>query len=265
MHKRPMLIALAVSGLTSCRQMPPSSHAEFIQDSMVLVEGGSFRGLDQDEHIIASFFMSRTEVTVAEYRACVRAGHCPGDVLTNSSDGPCHGNPQCPRRMQTRGCNYYMAGRANHPMTCIGVGQAMNYCAWRGGRLPNEWEWEWAARGREEARRFPWGAAEATCDFAVMGDQTTGKAGCGRNSTRPVGSRPADASRDGLLDLAGNVSEFVLGDTPNTTSTRGGAFREFLPVGLETSYRFAPHPFLPSFPYSGSHSEVGFRCVVSAH
>lgn len=258
-----LLLAFVAAPLVSCHALP-SSNAEPTHHSMAFIEGGSFVGADQRAHAVASFFMSRTEVTVAEYRACVRAGRCPGDVLKNSVGSPCHGGARCPRRLQIRGCNYHKAGRGDHPMTCIGVGQAMNYCAWTGGRLPTEWEWEWAARGRDAARRFPWGLADATCALAVMGSLSTGEAGCGRASTWPVGSRPAGASRDGILDLAGNVSEFVLGDDPSTTSTRGGAFREFLPVGLETSRRSPPRSLSSAFPHSGSHSEVGFRCVASA-
>lgn len=264
MRKIALALALAAASLICCHA-PPSSEAELVHHNMVFIEGGSFIGEDRREHIVASFFMDRTEVTVAEYRACVRAGHCLGDVLVNSVGSPCHGQAQCPRRLMVRGCNYYKAGRADHPMTCIGVGQAMKYCAWVGGRLPNEWEWEWAARGREDARRFPWGAADATCDLAAMGNYATGKAGCGRDSTWPVGSRQAGASRDGLLDIAGNASEFVLGDAPSTSSSRGGAFREFLPVGLETSRRSSPRSFSRSFPYSGSHPEVGFRCIASTN
>ncbi len=84
------------------------------------------------------------------------------------------------------------------PRTCITWFEAEAYAKWRGGRLPTEAEWEYAARG-PEARIFPWG------------DQWDEKKAniVGATATKPVGSYPDGASWVGALDMSGNVMEWV--------------------------------------------------------
>lgn len=98
---------------------------------------------DKPEHAVtvAAFCMARTEMTVAEYDACVAAGRC-------TAAGALH-NPHC---------NTGMSGRSNHPINCVDLAQATAYCEAQGARLPTEEEWEYAARGAE-GRRYPWGSA----------------------------------------------------------------------------------------------------------
>jgi len=135
--------------------------------------------------ILPSFWMDRTEVTVAEYARCVKAKAC-----------------KAPRKGSY--CNWNKKGRARHPVNCVTWTQAYDYCQWAGKRLPTEAEWEKAARGCD-GRIYPWGDESATCKQAVMEDGD----GCGRKGTRPVCSRPSGNSPYGLCDMGGNVWEWI--------------------------------------------------------
>jgi formylglycine-generating enzyme required for sulfatase activity len=86
------------------------------------------------------------------------------------------------------------------PVVMVTWHGAVAYCAWAGGRLPSEAEWEYAARG-PEGSRYPWGNDPPTCDLANYGTCI--------GVPVQVGSRPAGASWCGALDMAGNVWEWV--------------------------------------------------------
>ena len=207
--------------------------------------------LPYHEVTLDAYEIDETEVTVAAYAACVQAGACAEpDTGYN-------------------GCNWGAADRAEHPVNCVDWGQAGAYCAWAGKRLPTEAEWEKAARGTD-GRRYPWGNATASCDFAVMYD---GGVGCGTGTTWPVGSKPAGASPCGALDMAGNVWEWVAdrydsgyyASSPETNPQgpssgsdrvgRGGGFG-YDAAALRVSNRdYAP----PGYAGGG----LGFRCARS--
>jgi formylglycine-generating enzyme required for sulfatase activity len=94
--------------------------------------------------------------------------------------------------------------RGAHPVG-IGFTYAMQFCEWLSKKtgkkilLPTEAQWEKAARGTDQ-RKYPWGNSEPTCGLAVF-------KGCA-SAPQPVGSCPAGASPYGVMDMAGNVSEW---------------------------------------------------------
>ena len=119
----------------------------------------------------------------------------------------------------------YPSGEARHPVVNVTWEEAMAYAISIGGRLPDEAEWEFAARG-PEGRTYPWGDEEPTCARARF-------LGCGERGTVEVMMHPAGATRDGVHDLAGNVWEWVMptwfepGRTPvndESRRSRGGSF-----------------------------------------
>jgi len=135
-----------------------------------------------------AFMIGVTEVRNSDYEACVRAGAC----------APRSGHRPDPRFDDPR-----------HPVVDVTHGDARGYCRWRDGRLPTEAEWERAARGPTR-RRFPWGNAwnNALCNHGEDSGPMTAESD-GHRYLSPVGSYPASRSPYGLLDVAGNVWEWV--------------------------------------------------------
>lgn len=173
------------------------------------------------------FYIDRLEVTVAQYRACVDAGHC---TPPESTTGP--GYSPCPPALLNWGRD-----RDDHPVNCVTARQAETYCRSLGKHLPTVHQLQKAARGTEDRRRYPWGDRAPDCRLAILAhsNRPAGE-GCGRRSTWPVGSRPAGASPYGVLDLVGNVEELAYSDVDFINvdealeeyiffSTPGGGFR----------------------------------------
>ncbi len=97
------------------------------------------------------------------------------------------------------------------PMNCLRWYEAFAFCAWDGGRLPSEAEWEYAAAGGDENRLFPWGSANPTDELAVFDCSAGGATDqCTLGDILPVGSLEGGRGRYGQLDLAGSIIEVVM-------------------------------------------------------
>jgi sulfatase modifying factor 1 len=183
---------------------------------------------------VADFCLDRTEVTMSAYHRCVAAGAC----------SPAHD------KWWT--CNTRSNSRSKHPANCVDWHQADSYCRWRKARLPTEVEWEYAARGGAEGRRFSWGddPPEGRSCYKHVGGSCA------------VGQYPAGVF--GLYDMTGNVWEWT--DTwygpypwpPVSASTRvyrGGSWSRRFVKWMSTTLRnrYRPRQW-------GSH--LGFRCAL---
>jgi formylglycine-generating enzyme required for sulfatase activity len=162
---------------------------------------------------VSGFYMDRYEVTNLEFRQFIEAtGH-----LTTAEE---------------RGWSWVWVGEAwekilgahwseplgpgsdaaltpNHPVVHVSWWDARAYCAWAGKRLPTEAEWEKAARGTDE-RLYPWGDSPPANKGIYRANYSQGiKTDDGFALTAPVGSFPLGQSPYGLMDMAGNVWEWV--------------------------------------------------------
>ena len=211
-----------------------------------------------------AFWIDKVEVTNGMYTLCVQAGVCRIPfTLKSDSRNSYFNNPDF----------------KDYPVVYVGWGEAKAYCEWTGRRLPTEAEWERAARG-DDFRTFPWGderpdSARANIN-AFVGD------------TARVGSYPSGASPFGVLDMAGNVAEWVndyydgtyygssLSQNPTgpvgrtayfSRVVRGGTFMDAdrdVRVSKRSSV-LGPNfdaPQMDSAEYTGEYSpRIGFRCA----
>ena len=131
------------------------------------------------EVILAGFYLDATEVTMDAYAACVAAEKCK------------------PTRTEHPFCNNKFPDRGNHPVNCVDHADAEAYCAFVEKRLPNEREWEYAANGGSEQRRFSWGNEDPDATRSCYEHP----------GTCPVASFAPGAF--GLYDVSGNVWEWT--------------------------------------------------------
>lgn len=279
-----LLIVLGLRTLSSARSACPAS--------MVYIEGGTFRmgsedydkeaaGDERPAHdvTLSPFCIDVREVTVERYRECSakekNGMKCPPAPVIQQMD-------QTDLKFWYRFCNRDGLGRDDHPINCIDWATAAAYCKWAGGGLPTEAQWEYTAKG-SEPRRFPWGSAPpgarmlnacgAECRDMAAGHHKTLPAMYGDNdgaeTTAPVGSYPDGATPDGVLDMAGNVSEWVRDTKAGYESTlpkdpvrtagqlhvlRGGSWYSSTSRAVRTTAR-------ESLENGYYLNVVGFRCV----
>ena len=233
---------LTTSGRTTGQAGPAATPS--VDSGMVLIAAGTYTvGSDtgppiiRPAHIVqlGAFGIDPTEVTVGEFSRYLRTRNLPAP-WTSMPDSAL-------------------------PVTGVLIAEAVNYCTWRhpqGGRLPNEEEWEAAARGAA-GRSYAWGSSWNP-NAANTGSRRTGPA--------PVGSYPEGRTPEGVQDLIGNVWEWTASryrpynDTTSSTSLyviRGGGFNALDRVSTAT-FRGG----MPAVTSRENLAATGFRCVMPA-
>jgi formylglycine-generating enzyme required for sulfatase activity len=152
------------------------------------------------------------------------------------------------------------------PVVDVSWDDAVAYCAWAGGSLPTEAEWELAAKGLD-ARAYPWGDDEPDDRHAHFAQDWNAGGPCA------VGAHPTGVGPFGSHDLAGNVWEWCLDGwrmdahrlrdgridpivppDDNVRPLRGGCWRSIAPK-LQCAYRNWSHRVV-------RHVTIGFRFCV---
>jgi formylglycine-generating enzyme required for sulfatase activity len=178
---------------------------------MVLVPAGEFlmgsetgEPSEQPEHVVYldAFYIDRCEVSNAQYVTFLNAvgGHyglCSGyNCAYVREDDP---RARLIHIHYTDGQYVVEPGYENYPVGSVTWYGAQAYCEYYGLRLPTEAEWEKAARGTD-GRAWPWGDE---WDPTRLGRINW------LDEALPVCSNPEGASPYGLLNMAGNVEEWV--------------------------------------------------------
>jgi formylglycine-generating enzyme len=218
---------------------------------MALISSGTFAMGTNDEmfsdaqpvHAVTlkSFLIDRTEVTNADFDVFVSATHhkttaerapteqelpgVPKEALVAGSAAfvpPKHDVPLDDSNQwwtflpganwrHPEGLGSSIAGRMNHPVVHVSWIDAQAYCHWKEKRLPTEAEWEFAARGGLQGKRFAWGD-EVQPQGKWQANVWQGKfpsensRADGFEGTSPVKSYQPNGY--GLYDVAGNVWEW---------------------------------------------------------
>ena len=205
--------------------------------------------------ILDSYWIDRTEITNDQYQKCVAAGDCREAMCW---DGPQFNEP-------------------DQQVVCVTWDQARSYCEWAGGRLPTEAEWEYAARGHDSSR-YPWGnqfigSQLNYCDATCGRRRSDAEWNDGALYSAPVGSYPQGASWCGVLDMAGNVSEWVADWygayepklTVNPAGPASGATRVVRGGSWFLTRIEARAAWRDGYVPDDWYDDLGFRCIIPAN
>jgi len=154
------------------------------------------------EVYLTPYRLDRTEVTNGQYDDCVQRGRCTPPARSEAGSVALGTYI----RFYTQGERW-----AEHLVAGVSHEQANTYCAWRGGRLPTEAEWEMAARGLggTAADAWSWGDEPDPVSACRTDAEAVAFGRCTQGIPWPVGRAALDR-RAGVLDLMGNVAEWVL-------------------------------------------------------
>src|SRR6185503_10219823 len=202
-----------------------------------------------------AFQIEPYEVTNQRYLLCVNSGTCSLPQADSSS--------------------YTGVENARLPVVNISAIQASLFCNWLDRSLPNDLQWERAARYIDE-RPWPWVGESPSIELANFFYEIE------QLAIRPVGQYENGKSQEGVYDLAGNVWEWtrsayydydtelryneidpktvgvekVANSIPAALSVRGGSYDTTAESVMSNTIAFR----LPSVPWQSNES-IGFRCV----
>lgn len=290
--------AVVLGTALSCVALPPTCGPAGSDDccaSTAVPSGSFYRSYDVAADgmypdmghpaTVSAFSLDAYEVTVGRFRAFVEAGagtrasppgagagaHAviPGSGWDPSWNGEMVANVAalaaalaCDATYQT----WTDAPGPNEslPINCVTWYEAMAFCAWDGGYLPTEAEWNYAAAGGAEQRAYPWSDPAGSTQI----DCTRANSSCTSTLARVGATSPGGDGRWDHADLAGNVFEWTLDgsgayidpcdDCSNLTETSSRALRG---GGWDNSAAEVRGAYRLSRPPNLRHRAVGLRCA----
>ena len=219
----------------TCRRLP-CADVGCPEIEWVLIEGGEFTmgkplgGVDPDSSYqwegeitperrfyVPSFYMAKTEVTVAQMKACIDRGPC--EPWTGAEEN------YIVFTGQNLSWETVLAGGESMAVQSAPYSRVLQFVEWIGGDLPSEIEWEFAARSRGESDGFPWGdelpareeGVECPANIHTCGPLFP-RASDGilvAGPTLPC-SFPRDVTAQGLCDMGGNLFELTRSSWSNS-------------------------------------------------
>lgn len=214
--------------------------------------GEDFGVIEEPRHkvYLKAFYIDKYEVTIEEYREYIK-------IKKKEWLGDLAYPKEFPQEIYMNQAEF-----GSYPASYISWFDADDFCKWKGKRLPTEFEWEKAARGKD-GRSWPWG-----------NHYEIGKAHTSENRigwTAPVGHYPEDKSVYGVHDTAGNVSEWTsshLLPYPGNTINDGRYTKDVYVLKggtFQLPGRLHGRPAVRSFSRPDySHRSYGIRCAKDA-
>lgn len=244
---------------------------EKYRDSMCIIRSVTADALPVHRVSVDGFWMDKTEVTNEQFERFVQATAYvtiaervpspkefpgvaldnlgPGAVVFTSPDHPVLLHDHRQWWSYAKGANWRhppgpesdLKGKEKFPVVHVAYPDAVAYAKWSGKRLPTEAEWEFAARGGLEAKRYPWGDELKPRDKWMANlfqgrfpTKDTGEDGFA--GIAPVAQFPRNGY--GLYDMAGNVwewcSDWYRADYYAVIARTGGVSRN--PAGPKSSF-----------------------------
>ncbi len=203
-----------------------------VVEGMQLIPAGTFLvGPDGKDDFHDSFYMDKTPVTNEAYLRFVReTGYRMPRYAENSKfNGP------------------------GQPVVGVSFADAQQYAKWAGKEIPDERQWEKAARG-SDGRVYPWGNDPPGASDACFGQDPR------EGSTIPVGASLRNVSPFGVTGMCGNVWEWTRSPFKKGSAfkvVRGGSYNDPGEM-LATYFRLEAHP-------KDKSEAIGFRCVKNIH